>query len=129
MRRILANLVLLMMLWGYVAPAALSATEADLPACCRGNGKHHCSMASMARGDDAVPAVRANSPQCPYRLLGSVLKCTGVAEAHGSFYLELPDTDRFFKGTPLGVFLIVSSAIPDAALLHSLSKVNSETKR
>ena len=54
MRRLLAHLVLLTILWGYVAPAALGATEAELPPCCRGNGKHHYAMAQSGRNFHAV---------------------------------------------------------------------------
>jgi hypothetical protein len=95
-RRLLADLVLLVILWGYVAPAALGATEADLPACCRGNGKHHCAMASMAnRGGGTAPVFRANSPQCPYRLLGSVLHRSAMGEARKLFSLVLSAKDFF----------------------------------
>jgi hypothetical protein len=88
--RYLANLVLLVTFWGYVAPSALGPSEADLPACCRGKGKHHCAMASMARSEDGAPGFRVNSPQCPNRLLGSVLNRCTVAAAKESFSLDPP---------------------------------------
>jgi hypothetical protein len=88
--RFLANLVLLVTLWGYVAPALPGSSEADLPACCRGNGRHHCAIARMSRSDDGAPGFRANSPQCPYRLLGSVLSRWNVAAAEASFSLDSP---------------------------------------
>lgn len=93
MRRLLANIVLLVTLWGYAAPAVLGATEADLPACCRGDGKHHCSMASMAQSGSNAPGFGANSPQCPYRLLGSVLKTPEAAAARKLFSVDLPASD------------------------------------
>jgi hypothetical protein len=94
--RPLANLVLLVILWSYAAPAALGATQADLPACCRNNGKHHCAMASMAGGSGgAAPAFRVNAPRCPYLQLGSVFSRHGVAEAGKSFSLGVPASDRF----------------------------------
>ena len=93
--RFLANLVLAVTLWGYVAPAVLGPSEADLPACCRGKGMHHCAMAAMARADDGTPGYRTNSPQCPYRLLGSVLNRCSVAAARESFSLEPPASDLF----------------------------------
>lgn len=94
MQRLLANLVLLVTLWGYVAPAALRATETDLPACCRGNGKHHCSMAGMAQvGGGDSQSVRVNSPACPYRMLGSVLNGSRVGEAPQVFSIDLPALD------------------------------------
>jgi hypothetical protein len=93
MRRVLANLVLLVTLWGYAAPAALGATEAELPACCRGDGKHHCSMAGMAQPGGSAPGFSTNSPQCPYRLLGPVLKAPAAAAARKLFSLDLPAAD------------------------------------
>lgn len=95
--RYLANFVLLVTLWGYVAPVALGPSEADLPACCRGKGKHHCAMARMARSDDGAPGVRTTSPQCPYRLLGSVLNRDTVAAAKESFALEPPASSLFSR--------------------------------
>lgn len=94
MRRSLANLVLMVVLWGYVAPVVLGATELDLPACCRSHGKHHCSMGCMGRQiGDAAPGFHENSPQCPYRLQGSVLYGSSVAEAKKFFSMALPDGD------------------------------------
>jgi hypothetical protein len=67
MRRLLANLVLLVSLWGYLAPALLSAAELDLPPCCRGRGKHHCSMMAAVRNTDGSPGFRIHNPPCPQR--------------------------------------------------------------
>jgi hypothetical protein len=89
-RRFLANIVLLLILWGYVSPAALGATEANMPVCCRGSGKHHCVMAGMVnRSGSATPIFRANSPRCPYLLMGSLLNRSSVAEAAKSFSLAI----------------------------------------
>jgi hypothetical protein len=107
MRRLLANLVLLVTLWGYVAPVALGTSEAELPACCRGNGKHHCSMAGMAQADgDDSRHVSVNSPSCPYRWLGSVLDGSRVGEAPKTFSLDLPALDWFSQSD---VFLRTST--------------------
>ena len=95
--RLLAKFVLLVILWGYVAPAALGPSEADLPACCRGKGEHHCAMAGMVRSDDGASGVRANSPQCPYRLLGSVLRSPAAATTKKLFSLELPAVDLYLQ--------------------------------
>jgi hypothetical protein len=93
--RFLANLVLAVTLWGYVAPAVLAPSEADLPACCRGNGMHHCAMAAMARSADGTSGYRTNSPQCPYRLLGSVLNRCTVAATRESFSFEPPAAELY----------------------------------
>ena len=90
----MANLVLLVTLWGYVAPVALGPSGADLPACCRGKGKHHCAM---ARSEDGAPGFHVNSPQCPYRLLRSVLSRCTLATTKESFSLELPAEDLFTR--------------------------------
>ncbi len=99
MRRSLATLVLLVLFWGFLAPAVLQASETDLPACCRGNGMHHCSMPGMSHGDPGTPGFRANAPQCPYRLLGRVLSAAGVAVANRTFALEPPSADPFPHAT------------------------------
>ncbi len=101
-QRLFANFVLLVTLWGYVAPAALGPSEAGLPACCRGKGKHHCCrMTTRVRVDDGAPGFRNNPPQCPYRLLGSVLNRGIVAIAKESFSLELPAADAFSECGPV----------------------------
>ncbi|QHS53506.1 hypothetical protein [Edaphobacter sp. 12200R-103] len=70
MRKVLA--IALMAIFGMplfaplVASGALS--EASLPACCRRNGKHHCSM-TMRNGGflaDHAPAWQAPLERCPY---------------------------------------------------------------
>ena len=94
MRRTLTNLVLIGMLWGYPAPAALrGSAEAELPACCRGNGSHHCAMPGMARPSSSSPGFNANSSQCPYRPLGSAQTNSNVGELERSFSPDLPATN------------------------------------
>lgn len=44
MRRIIAIALLLLFASAYVLPMAMTDAEQKLPLCCRGNGKHHCSM-------------------------------------------------------------------------------------
>lgn len=85
MRRGLANLLLLVLLWSCAAPAALAITEADLPPCCRSHGAHHCAMmAMMAPAADDSPGYRANTPQCPYRMLGQTVSVSAAAIAERS---------------------------------------------
>jgi hypothetical protein len=96
MRRSLANLVLMVILWGYVAPAVLGATELDLPVCCRSHGKHHGCTCCMGRSNgNAGPGFHQHSPQCPYRLQGSVLYASFVAETKKFFSMALPAEDHF----------------------------------
>jgi len=80
MRRIVANLVLAVMAWSFVAPMALAAAGSDTPACCRRDGKHHCmsGMSGMAGiSNDGVLSFRAAPSDCPYR--SQVATPTGVA--------------------------------------------------
>jgi hypothetical protein len=66
MRRVSA--ILLVSLFGFwlTGPAFLTDGQANLPACCRRGGKHHCAMM-----DTAQWALPGNAPQvlgarCPY---------------------------------------------------------------
>lgn len=60
MRRSTASAMLLLMLAGLLAPAALATVTSPTPACCRAAGPHHCS-AAVPSGDQ----LRGQS--CPYR--------------------------------------------------------------
>ena len=65
--RRLAVLYALLLAFGYslIAPALLALTaESNLPACCRRDGKHHCSMDQKAFAVSTGPSVRAISG-CP----------------------------------------------------------------
>jgi hypothetical protein len=73
MRRELASLLLGLISFPLIAPLLLASTDSDLPACCRRDGKHHCSMASgnmeaSMTGEDSEPgpAVDPIQPKCPY---------------------------------------------------------------
>jgi hypothetical protein len=68
MRRILAISLLLLFALPAIAPLfALSGnSDANLPACCRRNGKHHCAMSmEMAQAMLAGTQVRALPMKCP----------------------------------------------------------------
>ena len=43
-------------------------SEANLPACCRKHGKHHCMMSAVERDglNDGTPAFTAPFERCPY---------------------------------------------------------------
>jgi len=54
-----------------ISPAVLSSPDSQLPACCRTNGKHKCSMREMnMEPSDDSPDVKMLRARCPYR--GSV---------------------------------------------------------
>jgi hypothetical protein len=66
MRRLLASALVLAFFSPLIAPVfTASINEADLPACCRRNGKHHCMMYRMAMGLAPWP-YRTVQDKCPY---------------------------------------------------------------
>ena len=82
--QLVSQLVLLLLLWTVVAPALLGPSEADLPPCCRGRGRHHCAMMAMLqrlRADDSSPGFRKQPEPCSYRQLGSVLNGFAIGDA------------------------------------------------
>jgi hypothetical protein len=94
MRRLLAIFVLAVMGCSSVAPAALAASSAATPACCRRDGKHHCQtgMADMPGGStdrDSTPKLRATTPDCPHRVLSTTPTAAGQAET-SEFSTPLP---------------------------------------
>jgi hypothetical protein len=67
LRKLLAIVLLALFGLPFATPLlAITATsEANLPACCRRDGRHHC-MAMMAEAASATRMVRAPRGQCPY---------------------------------------------------------------
>lgn len=72
MRRALASLLLGLISFPLIAPVLLADADSDLPACCRRDGKHRCSMGPMGMEDTLtgqapapVPAVSPIRPKCP----------------------------------------------------------------
>jgi hypothetical protein len=64
MRRALASLLLVLFSFPLIAPAFTPSADAQLPACCRRDGKHHCSMAAGDLEQNG-PVFQAIRPQCP----------------------------------------------------------------
>jgi len=62
MRRLTATTLLLLMLAGSFAPAALASATNPLPACCRAGGMHHCMAMMPSSG-----GTRFQGQSCPYR--------------------------------------------------------------
>lgn len=65
MRRALAILLLAAIHVPLIAPLALADSESSLPACCRKNGAHHCSMKTGPADELGFGAVREQCTQCP----------------------------------------------------------------
>lgn len=70
MRRFISISLLLLFTLPLVSPLfAASTAEANVPACCRRNGKHHCTMTATAQSpaSDALTAKTASlHERCPY---------------------------------------------------------------
>ena len=68
MRRSLSTLLLLVLSWSMVAPlfAAAQGTGSNLPACCRRNGAHHCSMGAVQGDPTQARHIGAVSAKCPF---------------------------------------------------------------
>jgi hypothetical protein len=63
MRRALASLLLALSAFPAIAPFLRADSALSLPACCRLNGKHHCSMPS-AQESSSGPALKATQSKC-----------------------------------------------------------------
>jgi len=68
MRRTIALALVLIFGWTLTAPLLASDAEANLPACCRRGGKHHCMMPGMGQQSgkqSGVASIAAKCPCCP----------------------------------------------------------------
>jgi hypothetical protein len=86
MRRLLASALVLAFFSPLIAPAfTASVRAADLPACCRRQGKHHCMMYRMAMGQAPWP-YRTVQDKCPYSPFAQL----AILIFHGYFSHEAP---------------------------------------
>src|SRR5580704_13724084 len=90
MQRLVANLVIAVMAWSLVGPAALAATGRDAPACCRRNGTHHCMSGTSTVSAGGVASLHAKPADCRYR--SQIATPTGAPRVQSSTIsaLELP---------------------------------------
>jgi hypothetical protein len=68
MRRSIALALMMLFGWTLVAPLLAADAGANLPACCRKNGKHHCIMNVMGQPgakQSGPTTVAAKCPFCP----------------------------------------------------------------
>ena len=75
MRRFLSISLLLLFSLPLVAPLfAASTADANIRACCRRNGKHHCAMSATAQSaaNDAAKLTVSLRERCPYNLTSSI---------------------------------------------------------
>ncbi len=67
LRRASAILIMTLFSATLITPAVFVFSRQELPACCRKDGSHHCSMSGRAgeTGEESGAALRA-SPKCPF---------------------------------------------------------------
>jgi hypothetical protein len=106
MRRTIALSLLMMFSWLLIAPFLAPDAEANLPACCRRHGKHHCMMNRMERLGGNQKGFSSVSEKCPCFPAGTcaVHSATFKPEAGERFYAEVvrhpacaPQTEALFR--------------------------------
>jgi len=87
--------LLLLLLLPLCLPLVPPKGESSLPACCRGNGKHRCSVKRLRATvqDHAAPTVQTAGEVCPHRslLFGATASCA-VAVPSRAMYAIRPLT-------------------------------------
>jgi hypothetical protein len=89
LRRFSAILLLLLFGLSLLSPLLGSDGEANLPACCRRGGKHHCAMPAGKGSPDSGPALRGNGrcPSYPGFGVGTTSTVYGVRPAQPSAFV------------------------------------------
>jgi membrane protein YqaA with SNARE-associated domain len=121
MRRAFATLLLLVFGASFVAPFVAAADpEANLPACCRAHGKHHCMMSAgmmrrmMAAQNDGTPKLVQIREKCP---------CTpmlGASASAASFLL--PGSAEVIYASILAHPTLPAQTASKARISHSRSR-------
>ena len=122
MRRLWAAFMVAVFSFTLIGPAAFAdGSERSLPACCRSNGKHHCSQ-SRHRGDSEPAFDLGRCPAFGGDQIAPQLSSAGIAKAAQTHVAAAslspfgpsasdPLTHRFFdhsglkRGPPVGVSL------------------------
>jgi hypothetical protein len=90
MRRAVAISLMMLFSWTLIAPLVAQDSEANLPACCRRNGKHHCTcrmhrMGQLTGNQKGFTTVLEKCPYCPVSAC-TVYSPTFKPEAAAAFY-------------------------------------------
>jgi hypothetical protein len=90
MRRAIAISLMMLFSWTLIAPLFAADAGANLPACCRRNGKHHCMMSRMRQQTANRKGFAAVSEKCPCRPASACAahSPTYKPEAAGAFHAE-----------------------------------------
>lgn len=91
MRRAIAHSMLMLLIWMMIAPLLAPDAEANLPACCRRNGKHHCMMRGMQQSGSKALGFTSVHEKCPClpESTGAVHAPKFIPEAGPRFYAEV----------------------------------------
>jgi hypothetical protein len=116
MRRAIAISLMMLFSWTLIAPFVVPDTDANLPACCRRNGKHHCMMRMMERRSSSQNGFTSVSEKCPCLPASTcaVDSPTYKAETGKQFY---PDAVRH------------PAIAPQTETLYRISSLRSHQKR
>ena len=100
MRRLLAFSLLLLFNLPLVSPLfALAAnSDANLPACCRRNGIHHCNMKMQPEAASNDPAFASIPAKCPaYPRQATLVRITHAQVQAGAFAFAVPSAAASIK--------------------------------
>ena len=88
MRRVIVLSLMMLFSLTLIAPLFASNQDANLPACCRRNGKHHCMMGSRSGLQKGFTSVSEKCPCCPF---GACAVCSPIfkPEAGAQFSVEV----------------------------------------
>ena len=92
MRRIIALSLTIIFSWMLMAPLFGPDADANLPPCCRRNGKHHCMMRMMQRPGGNQKGFTSVSEKCPYEPASTCAVYSPIfkLETERRFYVQFP---------------------------------------
>ena len=88
MRRVLSAFLVSVFSYSLIGPALFASADSNVPACCRRDGKHHCSMSGMDQDTSMAPpglSLAAFSAKCSYFPKGGALLPHSDAAVGGTF--------------------------------------------
>jgi hypothetical protein len=79
MQRVSTILLLVVFSLSLIAPALIANSASNVPACCRKDGQHHCSMLNMGeqQGRPSGPEFKSLGSKCPFFLQGGAAPASG----------------------------------------------------
>jgi hypothetical protein len=91
MRRLIALSLTMMFSWTLIAPIFGPGADANLPPCCRRNGKHHCMMRRMGQLSGNRKGFTSVSEKCPCQPASTCAVSSPVfkPEAGKPFYTQV----------------------------------------